>query len=173
MRPMENWIVTWFGRTDWREAVISQPLDKQEAAIKIKIRPLQLKRGGLHAQFETFVGKQVFHENVAWPNLRERIEQLMSRYGQALISFPGGAQVHVTLRRDGKVKIQKNGEIAPWDSTSERSLDEDGVQRETSAALLHNRTKNRLIPEGVPAPFLVTLGVMKPDGSVVQAMDHK
>ena len=35
------------------------------------------------------------------------------------------------------------------------------------ASLQHNRTKARLIPEGVPCDFLIRLGVMEPDGTVV------
>jgi hypothetical protein len=35
-----------------------------------------------------------------------------------------------------------------------------------TAALAHDRTKRRILPEGVPAPFLVELGVMTAEGKV-------
>lgn len=39
--------------------------------------------------------------------------------------------------------------------------------------LAHDRAKNRLLPEGVPVPFLVSLGVMTLEGRVRSAMQHK
>ena len=37
------------------------------------------------------------------------------------------------------------------------------------ADMTHNRTKQYLLPEGEPVPFLVKLGVMTPEGKVVKA----
>lgn len=37
----------------------------------------------------------------------------------------------------------------------------------------HNRAKGHLIPEGVPCPFLIEIGVMTPDGRVRSSMTHK
>jgi hypothetical protein len=49
-------------------------------------------------------------------------------------------------------------------------LDGDKVLRRAptakAAELAHDRRKRRLLPEGVPVPFLVELGVMTPDGRV-------
>lgn len=37
----------------------------------------------------------------------------------------------------------------------------------------HNRTRQYLIPEGVPSPFLAEIGVMTPTGQVRSSMQHK
>ena len=39
--------------------------------------------------------------------------------------------------------------------------------------MMHNRTKQYLLPEGEPVPFLVKLGVMTPEGKVVKAKYDK
>ena len=41
------------------------------------------------------------------------------------------------------------------------------------ADMTHNRTKQYLLPEGEPVPFLVKLGVMTPEGKVVKAKYDK
>ena len=41
------------------------------------------------------------------------------------------------------------------------------------ADMTHNRTKQYLLPEGEPVPFLVKLGVMTPEGKVVKAQYDK
>jgi SAM-dependent methyltransferase len=40
-------------------------------------------------------------------------------------------------------------------------------------APVHNRSKQHLIPEGVPCPFLCEIGVMTPQGRVKSSMTHK
>ena len=36
-----------------------------------------------------------------------------------------------------------------------------------------NRTKNYLIPEGTPVPFLVLLGIMTPEGKIISSKYEK
>lgn len=47
------------------------------------------------------------------------------------------------------------------------------AQRREKADLRHNRTKQYLLQEGIPVPFLVKLGVMTPEGKVVRAKYDK
>ena len=72
---------------------------------------------------------------------------------------------------DGKKEFHKNyekealiPELLVWMSHDYRQLQAD---------MTHNRTKQYLLPEGEPVPFLVKLGVMTPEGKVVKAKYDK
>ncbi len=165
----QDWINTWLTRTDWKEATLSQPTKESAADIeiptKIRVRPVQLKKGGLHAQFESMVGKQVFHENVVWSDVTGKISDWMKVFRQALITYHGGGSVHVTISPKGKVSLHLKDVTA---------FSDDG-QTEQNAVIIpsHNREKKYLLQEGTPIPFLIELGVMRADGTVTAAMYHK
>lgn len=138
------------------DVTISNPV-KGEEFTKIKIRPLEIK-GRLQYQIEEFTKTQVFHKNVTLEELQElfpayfddRFRQVQMRLSdeevQALVSKKGAVSI---LKKKAKT------EAAP------------------KLPLSHNRTKNYILNEGTPVPFLVELGVMTKDGAVTKAKYDK
>jgi SAM-dependent methyltransferase len=107
-------------------------------------------------QFERQFDNKVFHENVAVGRLKDQLQSAMERYKQALFK---------TQDRDVQVLANKKGELALI--TQGKPVKRDVVPQE------HNRSKAYVLPEGEPVPFLISLGVMTPEGRVVKAKYDK
>lgn len=140
------------------ELSISNP-EKGEELVKIKIRQIIL-RGELCCQIEEFTKTQAFHKNIAVSELAEHvISYLDGRFRQALIRTEN-EEIQVLISKKGTVSILRKKL-----KNTENSFPQ--------LPLSHNRTKQYLLPDGVPVPFLVNLGVMSADGHVVKAKYDK
>ncbi|HBH50716.1 MAG TPA: SAM-dependent methyltransferase [Planctomycetaceae bacterium] len=127
---------------------------------RVQIRPLALKDRPVW-QFTLQIEQQAIHENLDLPQATRRLAQLLAEaFRQVHWSTadsecsarpprqPGGSwQVHETPR-------QKPAGTPPPDAG-------------------HDRTKQYLIPQGVPCPFLQEMGVMNPQGQVLRPMMAK
>ena len=140
---------------DLIEAVFSNPR-RQDDIFKCKIRPVMIKHN-LQFQTEEWKGKQVFHQNL---DKEEAISYLCrvltTQFRQAQIS---------TLTEDITILISKKGKVTI------KSKKRSG--KTPSVSLNHNRSKKYLLEEGCPVPFLVDLGVMTPNGSVIRSRYDK
>ncbi len=138
------------------DATLSKP-SKDEAFVKIKIRPLSLK-GQTVYQIEEFTKTQAFHKNV---NLKELHKLLPSyfegRFGQGQLRTET-EEVQVLVSKKGAVSILRK-------KTKQQNF--------KALPLSHNRAKNYILAEGTPVPFLIELGVMTKDGTVVKAKHDK
>ncbi|MBR6642862.1 MAG: SAM-dependent methyltransferase [Lachnospiraceae bacterium] len=138
------------------DITISNP-EKTEHLTKIKIRQMELK-GRVQYQIEEFTKTQAFHKNVTLAELKELFPAYFeNRFRQAQLHLQG-EDVQVLASKKGTVSIlrkKQKGEVLP------------------KLPLSHNRTKNYIINEGIPVPFLVELGVMSKDGSVTKAKYDK
>lgn len=138
------------------DITISNP-DKSENLIKVKIRPLKIK-GQLYYQVEEFTKTQAFHKNVTPEEFTELFPcYFENRFRQAMLRLPG-EDVQILKSKKGAVSILRkktNNETLP------------------KLPLSHNRTKNYILNEGTPVPFLVELGVMTKDGAVTKAKYDK
>lgn len=147
-------------------AVISSPRNtaqNQERGgfDKIRIRSIQLKNGASY-QLEQFRGQKVFHRNVHTVELSALLEEWLEKdYSRAEITTRV-ATVHVLANR--------KGELTSIRKSKERSA---STNDEKSQIQNHNRTKNYILKEGIPVPFLIDLGVMTEDGTVVKAKYDK
>lgn len=125
---------------------------------KVKVHPVRIG-GAQQYQIEVYRGTQVFHVNCPETEVAERVlrwledgcfkqAELLSVFHQRTILFgkKGTATVKCRKRQDGGAVI---------------------MPRE------HNRRKQYLLEEGVPVPFLVDLGVMTKEGTVVKAKYDK
>ncbi|MFC4304242.1 class I SAM-dependent methyltransferase [Cohnella boryungensis] len=138
------------------QASFSAPRSKDGTlSRKLSVRPVKLKNG-LHYQFERLLDNKAYHENVGPEELKERLATAMQSYKQALIK---------TSDEDIQVLANKKGELALMSRAS-------GGKRE-SEPQTHNRSKRYILPEGVPVPYLVSLGVMTEDGKVLKAKYDK
>ncbi|TVX95477.1 class I SAM-dependent methyltransferase [Cohnella terricola] len=138
------------------QASFSIPRRKdEETARKLSVRPIKLK-SGLFYQFERHLNNKVFHENVAAEQLPEKLADAMNSYKQALFK---------TADADVQVLANKKGELTMISRA--KTVKEEAVPRE------HNRSKQYVLPEGEPVPFLAALGVMTVEGKVVKAKYDK
>ncbi|MAT13742.1 MAG: SAM-dependent methyltransferase [Planctomyces sp.] len=136
--------------------VLSRPRDKQQAETsKISIRPVQLKEG-LQYQFVRRVGGQEFHENRDRAETVKEIETLFPETYGDLHLYTTNFDLTARVQKGNKLRVkQKSPSHAPEEVTE------------------HNRSKQYLIPEGVPCPFLHEIGVMTPEGKVRASRYHK
>lgn len=136
------------------DAILSNPISK-DGIIKLKIRPIMLQKQLLF-QIEERTQKQAFHKNLSASDACIYLtKQMNNHFHQAQIRTT--EQVTILVSKKGKVTIK-----------SKKQADEL-----PSLSLNHNRTKEYIIKEGVPVPFLIDLGVMKTDGSIVRAKYDK
>lgn len=125
---------------------------------KVKIHPVVISGKQLY-QVEEYRGTQVFHANCPEPEVADRViawledgcfkqAELLSVFFQRtiLLSKKGTATVKCKKRQDG------GGVVTPRE---------------------HNRKKQYLLEEGTPVPFLIDLGVMTKDGTIIKAKYDK
>lgn len=128
----------------------------KDTPLKIRVRPLE-RKGKLCFQAALWDGKKEFHKNYEKEELVSALLVWMSRDYKQLQADTTKQSASVLVSKKGKVTIKvKNCSVC----------------RE-QADLGHNRTKQYLLAEGTPVPFLVRLGVMTPEGKVVRAKYDK
>lgn len=109
-------------------------------------------RGVEMLQLEQFVGSKTTHLNVPLSEAVGRISALLgSQFRQANLRT-ADSDIHILVHKDGRPTISRKSR-------------ESGTIPLAPAA--HDRQKARLLPEGVPCPFLHRLGVMTADGRVI------
>lgn len=128
------------------QVIISNPR-KRDGALKVKIRPIMIK-GKLYFQESVSRGTQVFHENYEKDGMLERLLDYMREEFRQLEAQSMDGRIHVLVSKKGKVTIK---------------LQKAAVQASSIMPdMSHNRTKQYILKEGVPVPFLIDLGVQKP-----------
>lgn len=128
----------------------------KEVPQKIKVRPLESKEG-VCFQAALWDGKKEFHKNYGKEELVPTLLSWMSRDYKQMQADTTEKSVTVLVSKKGKVTIKSK-----CCGTKRRRAD-----------LSHNRTKQYLLPEGTPVPFLVKLGVMTPEGKIIKAKYDK
>lgn len=122
---------------------------KKDIPTRVRIRPVELK-GRILYQASSTVGQKVLHSNYTREELLSYMEKCLSGdYSQ--LQIQGRCS-------DGSVLVSKKGKqtikVKPH------------KVKENVKILSHNRVKQYILPEGIPVPFLVDLGVMSPEGKV-------
>ena len=127
---------------------------------KIHIRPILLKEKVLF-QAASYTEKQVFHENLTKEETIEKIIALMQDYKQCEIDHEDKI-ITCLISKKGKVTVKAKNNVHKGEKSASKT-----------ELLSHNRKKKYLIPEGVPVPFLIDLGVMTVDGKIHDKMYDK
>ena len=132
-------------------------LENSDTFDKIRLRPVQVSGKTLY-QLEQFRGAQVFHRNVNAEELEGLLSgYLGSVYTRGEFATESGSIQTLTNRRGEITAIRKRMTL----------------QNGSTEAHSHNRTKNYILQEGRPVPFLVDLGVMSADGTVIKSKYDK
>lgn len=143
------------------QIIISNAREKDKA-FKIKVRPVMLK-GKMMFQETVYQGAKVFHENYKDVEMISRIENyLYYDFKQCEIEHTNVKAV-ILISKKGKMTIKRK-------RSAENSLAEAD---KTGLSMAHNRTKNYILKEGIPVPFLIDLGVQGTDGRIIRSRYDK
>lgn len=129
---------------------------RAEAAIKIKVRPMLVKQS-LVFQAAFWDGKKEKHTNFEKEELISAALLWMEQDYKQLQVDTAQVSASVLVSKKGKVTMKK------------RRLE----KARPKAELSHNRKKRYVLEEGTPVPFLVELGVMTPEGRVINSKYDK
>ena len=170
------------------QAVLSDPRAEVKYR-KIKVRPVLLG-GKLMFQEAAWDGKQEFHTNLEKEEMQERIRMYL---GQEFCQLQAGTG-SVRVSKKGKITVSRKKKAVPGNTgpgmadagTANKGNTDPGKAEPENAnmscrekripyvpSLSHNRQRRYLLPEGVPVPFLVKLGVMTAQGKVAAARYDK
>lgn len=139
--------------------ILSNPSSK-DGVIKICARPV-LKNKSLLFQIEEYTKTQVFHKNLTAGDAGSYLTGKLSSDASSQTAEFKNALVE-TKSFTANVLVSKKGTI-----TIKKKMNASTKQPKIS--LSHNRKKKYILEEGIPAPFLIDLGVMTQNGSIVNA----
>lgn len=139
--------------------ILSNPSSK-DGVIKICARPV-LKNKSLLFQIEEYTKTQVFHKNLTAGDVGSYLTGKLSSDASSQTAEFKNALVE-TKSFTANVLVSKKGTI-----TIKKKMNASTKQPKIS--LSHNRKKKYILEEGIPVPFLIDLGVMTQNGSIVNA----
>lgn len=139
--------------------ILSNPSSK-DGVIKICARPV-LKNKSLLFQIEEYTKTQVFHKNLTAGDAGSYLTSKLSSDASSQTAEFKNALVE-TKSFTANVLVSKKGTI-----TIKKKMNTSAKQPKIS--LSHNRKKKYILEEGIPVPFLIDLGVMTQNGSIVNA----
>lgn len=139
--------------------ILSNPSSK-DGVIKICARPM-LKNKSLLFQIEEYTKTQVFHKNLTAGDAGSYLTGKLSSDTSSQTTSFKNALVE-TKSFTANVLVSKKGTI-----TIKKKMNASAKQPKIS--LSHNRKKKYILEEGIPVPFLIDLGVMTQNGSIVNA----
>jgi len=141
--------------SEFIQLVLSSPVKNVEPNVqKISARPVELN-SGVAVQFTRHEAGRETHQNLAAADAVAEVERLFGSHFRHAHLFTKAADFKAKLRASGKLKLARR---APT---------------KTAASVDHNRSKQYLIPDGVPCPFLIEIGVMNSEGRVRAAKYDK
>ena len=139
--------------------ILSNPSSK-DGVIKICARPV-LKNKTLLFQIEEYTKTQVFHKNLTAGDAGSYLTGKLSSDTSSQTASFKNALVE-TQSFTANVLVSKKGTI-----TIKKKMNASAKQPKIS--LSHNRKKKYILEEGISVPFLIDLGVMTQNGSIVNA----
>ena len=139
--------------------ILSNPSSK-DGVIKICARPM-LKNKSLLFQIEEYTKTQVFHKNLTAGDASSYLTGKLSSDTSSQTASFKNALVE-TKSFTANVLVSKKGTI-----TIKKKMNASAKQPKIS--LSHNRKKKYILEEGIPVPFLIDLGVMTQNGSIINA----
>ena len=140
--------------------IISNPRIK-DGPVKINIRQVMLG-GEVMYQATEQQGSKVFHHNYTDREAAVYMENMITNSFRQCEILTNDNRITILVSKRGKITINKK-------NTDIRKINPASMKN----PLEHNRSKNYIIKEGVPVPFLIDLGVMNGEGKIVGKMYDK
>lgn len=142
------------------QIILSNPRSR-EGTFKIKIRPVLVK-GELMFQKTRWEDTRVFHENATKQDMLSQILLYMEQEFKQLEAESMEMRLTALVSKKGKVTVK----------TQHLQKKEEAVLAKRPD-LSHNRTRNYILEEGKPVPFLIDLGVQTKEGKTVRSRYDK
>ncbi len=131
------------------QLVLSSPVkDIEPDTHKVSARPIELS-SGCSIQFTRHEASRETHQNFAPSDATTEVERLFGTSFRHAHLFTTSADVMAKQKASGKLKLSRRT-----------------PSKQKPQSVEHNRSKQYLIPEGVPCPFLIEIGVMNAEGRV-------
>jgi len=140
-------------------------LDKPYIRVKIKLTSLSSKILSYYAEF--FTETQAFHKTFSADALEEFISKNVGVTFKNCVTRTENEEI--TLMANNKGELH---EIRKTIKTPE-PIEKPKLSENTLGGIFANRTKNYIIPEGTPVPFLISLGVMTDKGRIIASKYDK
>lgn len=148
----------YFMNENLDKLICSNPRN-QDGFVKLIVRPVLL-RGQILYQIEEFTKTQAFHKNVEKEEvLLYVMEQIEHHFKSAEVISSLGS-MNLLVSKKGTVTFKVKKKIGASDPTQK-------------VLMSHNRKKHYVLEEGTAVPFLVELGVMTSDGTVIKSRYDK
>lgn len=146
---------------------------------KIRIKTNSSSTGqSFYAEF--FTETQVFHKTFSETELNDFISQHAGTTFKNCVQRFDDKEVTILANNKGKISTieRKNSlnQITHPTGSSKSAGDKNSKyfsKPQSADGKNHNRIKNYIIQEGTPVPFLISLGVMTPDGKVINSRYDK
>lgn len=144
-------------------AVLSSPKSSESETIRVDVRPVLVQASTLFL-FTYQTSTQHRHENLAAQEAAKKLTTLVRSDFCNLILHETSEQLEIKQSKKGKF-------FASW--TRKQPSADKPTSHESKPPISHNRSKNHLIPEGIPCPFLIETGVMNEAGKVLASHSKK
>lgn len=137
------------------KVVISNKINKEEKINKINLILKEKKNSEKYYQVEKFTDKQVFHENIDFNNIEEKLSEYIVNYKQ-VTALSENTSYDMKISKKGKVFLGKK-------KTNNSSVKVNA----------HNKEKNYILKEGMIIEPLIDLGIFTKDGKVINSKYDK
>ena len=135
--------------------VISNKLSKEVKYNKIAVNLKEANKGKFY-QIEKFTDKQVFHENISFENINEKVYECLNGNYKQLSAWSDNYTYDMKISKKGKVFLGK------------KKSDNSKVVKKG-----HNKEKNYILKEGMIIEPLIDLGVFTKEGKVINSKYDK
>jgi len=151
-----------------QKAVFSAPQVATETIRRVDVRPVEI-REGRRFQFTLQTDTQQTHQNLDAATAAVELTRLCRHVYRNvnLVTDSATSEARASKKGDWFLKTKTHKPGTGNASTNSLKVDPN------LSATLHNRTRNYLIPEGVPCPFLIHTGIMSRDGGVRASSSRK
>ena len=156
---------------------ISEILGEDYTRVKIKLLTASLAASKNENYFaEFYTEKQVFHKKMSEAELNEFIAAHAGTTFKNCVQRTESEEITILANKKGKVTelrkaIKEPADLHRFTQISNASAGKSPVSG--GAGTPDRKSKNYLLQEGVPVPFLVHLGVMTAEGKVVKSKYDK
>ncbi len=151
-----------------QKVVFSGPQVATETIRRVDVRPVEI-REGRRLQFTLQTDTQQTHQNLDAATATVELTRLCQHVYRNVHLVTDSATSEARASKKGGWFLKTKTHQPGTSNSSTNSLKADP----DFPATLHNRTRNYLIPEGVPCPFLIHTGIMSRDGGVRASSSRK
>lgn len=147
-----EWLLQEIAQGNLVSGTLSSPRNKNQSKnktsiSKVSIRPVFIKKKKNY-QLSEQDQQRVFHKNLVPEACAQFVEKSFQNFKQGIFALTAG-YCHVLIGKQDKMTVIRK------------------EMKAEACAIPHNRTKNHVLQEGIPVPFLVALGIMTADGKVI------